>query len=328
MAERIAKEVGGFYVNQFENPANPMAHETTTGPELWTQLDGKIDAVVCGVGSGGTVTGIGRYLKGKGSTGEMVLADPVGSILAPLINTGETIEPGSWLVEGIGEDFVPPILDLSLIKKAYSISDEESFAAGRDLLRKEGILAGSSSGTLLAAALKYCHEQTTPKNVVTFVCDRGDKYLSKVFSDPWIREQGFASGKGLRTVADLLARRHDDGDTIVVRESDTALTAYKRMRLADVSQLPVLDDNGKVIGLVDEDGLMRALASGVVANDPVAKLRHRDIVKIAPDAAYDDALQLLSRHNVLMVMEGDHFHGVLTKVDAINSLFRRNNQAQ
>lgn len=190
-AERIAQETGAFYVNQFANPANPMAHETGTAPEIWEQMGQAVDAVVCGVGSGGTLTGLGRFFQRVSPTTEMVLADPLGSILAPLVNTGQTIAPGSWAVEGIGEDFVPPNLDLTLIKKAYTINDAEALVHVRALLRREGILAGTSSGTLLAAALRYCREQTAAKRVVTFVCDTGAKYLSKVFNDAWMTEKGF-----------------------------------------------------------------------------------------------------------------------------------------
>ena len=169
----------------------PIRSRTRPRParKSWRQMEGEVDAVVVGVGSGGTLSGIGRYLKKASPKTEMVLADPLGSILAPFVETGHMAEAGCWVVEGIGEDFVPPNCDLSLVKQAYSIADEESFATARDLLRKEGILAGSSSGTLLAAALRYCREQTEPKRVVTLVCDTGAKYLSKVFNDSsWRRK--------------------------------------------------------------------------------------------------------------------------------------------
>jgi cystathionine beta-synthase len=183
IARRIADERGAFFVNQFDNPANPGAHEKSTGPEIWVQMEHKVDAVVCGVGSGGTLAGLGRYFANVSRKTEMILADPQGSILAPLANTGEKVKPGSWQVVGIGEDFMPPNLaaDFGRVKKAYSISDEESFQTARDLLREEGISAGLSSGTQVAAALRYCREQTSPKRVVTFICDDGAKYLEKLF---------------------------------------------------------------------------------------------------------------------------------------------------
>jgi len=176
-AERIAKETGAFYVNQFGNPANPHAHETTTGPEIWKQMDGRLDAVVCGVGSSGTITGLTHFFRKTAPHVAMVLADPEGSILAGYVKTGKIGEAGSWLVEGIGEDFVPPVADLTGVKEAYTIPDAESFATARDLLLKEGIFAGSSTGTLVSAALRYCRSRKTAERVVTFVCDSGNKYL-------------------------------------------------------------------------------------------------------------------------------------------------------
>jgi cystathionine beta-synthase len=192
MAERISKETpNAFYINQFGNPANPLAHETTTGPEIFKQLVGKVDAVVCGIGSSGTLTGLTHYFQKVKPDVEMIVADPQGSVIKDYISKGTFGEAGSWFVEGIGEDFIPPIADFSMTKKAYTISDEESFTTARTILRKEGILAGSSSGTLITAAINYCKEQTQPKNVVTFVCDSGNKYLTKMYDDRWMMEKGF-----------------------------------------------------------------------------------------------------------------------------------------
>ncbi|MFM8871860.1 MAG: PLP-dependent cysteine synthase family protein, partial [Phycisphaerales bacterium] len=183
VAERIAAgRPNTLFINQFANPANAQAHEETTAPEIWEQMGGKVDALVAGVGSGGTISGIGRYLKARNPNVEIVLADPAGSILGPLVNEGRHVDPGSWLVEGIGEDFVPSICYLKLVSKAYTVSDGDAFHTARELLRKEGVLAGSSVGTLLCAALRYCREQKSPKRVVTFICDSGAKYLSKMFN--------------------------------------------------------------------------------------------------------------------------------------------------
>lgn len=192
MAVALAASIpGALYMDQFANPANPAAHEASTGPEILAQMGGDVDAFVCGVGSGGTLSGVGRYLKAHSPKTKIILADPVGSILADLVNTGRSSTPGSWKVEGIGEDFVPPNCDLSLVDEAFSISDEESFRTAREVLLRDGILAGTSSGTLLAAALRWCRKQDEPKRVVTFVCDSGAKYFSKLFNDEWIRAQGW-----------------------------------------------------------------------------------------------------------------------------------------
>lgn len=190
MAKRLAEGMNNaFYIDQFNNPANPMAHEKITAPEIFKQMQEKVDAIVCGVGSGGTLSGLGRYFKRVSPATQMIIADPIGSIITDLVNTGKHKPSGSWLVEGIGEDFVPNICDLSLASKGYYVSDQESFQTAYDLLRHEGILGGSSSGTLIAAALKYCREQTTAKRVVTFVCDTGNKYLSKMYNAAWLNEK-------------------------------------------------------------------------------------------------------------------------------------------
>lgn len=190
MAKHLAETMdNAFYIDQFNNPANPIAHEKTTAPEIWEQMHHNVDAIICGVGSGGTLTGIGRYFKKVSPNTEMIIADPKGSIIADIVNTGKHAEPGSWLVEGVGEDFVPGTCDINLATKGYYVSDQEAIQAAYDLLRLEGILGGSSTGTLLAGALKYCKEQTTPKQVVTFVCDTGNKYLSKMYNAAWLKEK-------------------------------------------------------------------------------------------------------------------------------------------
>ena len=190
-ARRIAIEKGAYFINQFENKANPLAHETGTAPEIWDQMNHNVDAVVVGVGSSGTITGITRFFKKVSPETEIILADPEGSILCDYINDGILRnEAGSWLVEGIGEDFIPSIADFSLTNKAYSVTDKESIQSVYDLIRNEGILAGSSTGTLLSAAIKYCKEQTRPKRVVTIACDSGNKYLSKMYDTGWLKEKG------------------------------------------------------------------------------------------------------------------------------------------
>lgn len=192
VAERLAAARDDcWYVNQFENPDNVRAHAEGTGPEILAQMDGRVDAIVLGVGSGGTLSGIAQHFAAASPDTEFVLADPEGSILTAVVEGREPEPAGSWQVEGIGEDFLPSILDMSRVTKAYAIGDAESFATARALLAAEGILAGSSSGTLLAAALRYCREQTEPKRVVTLACDTGNKYLSKFYDDAWLAEQGY-----------------------------------------------------------------------------------------------------------------------------------------
>lgn len=325
MAERIAEETGAFYVNQFANPANPLAHETTTGPEIWTQMDQDLDAVVCGVGSGGTITGLSRYFEKVAPAAEMVLADPQGSILAEYVETGRLSDDvGSWLVEGIGEDFLPPNADFARVKTAYTIPDKDAFLTARELLAKEGILAGSSSGTLIAAALRYCRAQTEPKRVVTFVCDSGNKYLSKMYNDFWMLDQGFLERARHGDLRDLILRRHAEHATVTVAPDDTLLVAYGRMKLYDVSQLPVLDGADRVVGIIDESDILLAVTADEARfKEPVKEAMTRRLETVQADQAIGDILPILRRGHVAIVLDGARFLGLITNIDLLNHLRRR-----
>jgi cystathionine beta-synthase len=321
VAERLSRETpNSFYINQFNNPANPLAHEQTTGPEIWQQTDGKLDAVVCGVGSGGTLTGLSNYFARVAPNVEMVLADPAGSILADYVKTGKIGHAGSWLVEGIGEDFIPSIADLSRVRKAYTVTDAQSVEAVRMLLKNESILAGSSTGTLLTAALRYCREQTAPKTVVTFVCDTGSKYLSKIFNDLWMEEQGFSAQESTGDLRDLIPRRFTDNKVISVTPDDTLTTALARMRLSDVSQLPVLD-GPRLAGIVDESDLLLAVFRDRSSFDgPVRQVMTANVQTLPRNAGVDALLPIFDAGRVAVISDDQGFHGLITKVDALNYL--------
>lgn len=321
LAERLAKETpNSFYVNQFGNPANPRAHEESTGPEMWEQMGHAIDAVVCGVGSGGTLTGLSRFFARVSPRTEMVLGDPVGSILDHYVKTGEVLkESGTWLVEGMGEDFIPSIADLSHVRKSYAISDAESFEVAREVLRREGILAGTSTGLLVAAALRYCKEQTTPKRVITFVCDTGSRYLTKMFDDTWMRDQGLLGGESYGDLRDLISQRI----AISVEPEDTLLIAYSRMRAHGVSQLPVLE-RGELRGMIDEWDVLQAVNPG---REHFAR-KVRDVMTTrleTLDAGSDvsELLALFERERVPIITHQGRFVGVITKIDYLNYLRRR-----
>jgi len=324
VAARLAEQIpGSFYVNQFGNPANPLAHERTTGPEIWEQMRHDVDAVVVGVGSGGTLTGLGRFFnRVKPRRGiEMVLADPTGSILYEYVKTGQLVKSGSWAVEGIGEDFIPEIADMSLVTEAFEIDDAESFAAARELLRKEGIFGGSSTGTLLAGALRYCREQTKPKRVVTLVPDTGNKYLSKMYNNFWMAEQGFIHRTPHGDLSDLISHRYEAGEVITVGPDDSLLTAFKRMRDSDVSQLPVVDKSGRAIGLIDEsDLLVKVHREPSHFNDPVSKAMTDQLETLPPDAKITDLLGVFDRGRVAIVMNDNKFLGLITRTDFLSYL--------
>ena len=321
VAERLAREIpNSFYVNQFATPANPAAHESTTGPEIWAQMEQMMDAMVVGVGSGGTLTGLSRYFGRVAPHVEMVLADPLGSILAGLVKNGQEQEAGSWLVEGIGEDFVPPNCELKHVRHAYEVSDRESFLCARELLAKEGILGGSSTGTLLAAALRYCREQTQPKRVVTLVCDSGNKYLTKMYNDHWMFQQGLLDRTQRGNLVDLIVRRYQEGSTVTVEPGESLMQAYRRMTLFDVSQLPVMEGR-KLIGILDEsDLLMHVQQDPARFDNTVSEAMVCNVETLPADASMDALLAVFQRDHVAVVQDGDSFVGLITRIDLLNYL--------
>ena len=324
VAARLAQSIpGAWFADQFNNPANPRAHETTTGPEIWKQMGHQVDAIVVGVGSSGTLTGLSNYFRNAQPNLEFVLADPQGSILTEYVQTGHlSTDAGSWAVEGIGEDFIPGIADLSRVKSAYSISDEESFHTARALLQHEGILAGSSTGTLLAAALRYCREQTTPKRVVTFVCDTGTRYLTKVYSDGWMVDQGLLQRPKLGDLRDLIGRRFDAGEVVTVAPTDTLLTAFNRMRSSDLAQLPVIE-NGRLAGIIDEsDLLLHVIDDPSRFKSPVSETMTAQLQTLKPSSGMAQLRDILDRGLTAVIADGDKFYGLITRFDLLNHLRR------
>ena len=323
-AARLAREIpGAWFADQFNNPANPLAHETTTGPEIWEQTGHDVDAIVVGVGSSGTLTGLTRYFRRVAPQLEFVLADPQGSILTEYIETGRVSDTsGSWAVEGIGEDFIPAIADMTGVRKAYTITDQQSFDSARTLLREEGIPGGSSTGTLLAAALKYCREQTTPKRVVSFVCDTGTRYLSKVYNDGWMQDQGLLRRPQERDLRDLIGRRYDAGQVVSVSPEDSLLIAFNRMRAADLAQLPVISA-GRLVGIIDESDLLLTVDTQPerFAN-PVGATMTRRLETLHPSADLHALRTVLDRGLTAVVADGDIFYGLITRFDLLNHLRR------
>lgn len=328
MAKRITAEMqaagkSAHCIDQFSNPANPATHEEWTAPELWSQMDHRLDAVVCGVGSGGTLTGMGRFFSRVAPQLEMVLADPKGSILNEIVTTGTHGQSGSWLVEGIGGDYVPANLDIKLARKAYAIPDSEAMLAARELLLREGIMGGSSSGTLLATALRYCREQTTPKRVVTIICDVGGKYLSKMYNDYWMIDQGILKRESHGDLTDLIARRHGDRATITIRPEDNLQTAYARMKLYDVQQLPVLDGE-RVVGIIDEsDILLSVYGDEQRFKSPVSEAMTARLDKLQVNSPISRLMPIFDRGHVAIVEEAERFVGLITRYDLLNYLRRR-----
>jgi len=321
LGKSIAEEKGAYFINQFGNPDNPLAHERTTAPEILEQMDGDLDAIVLGVGSSGTVSGISRYFAKNAPEVDLILADPMGSILAEYVNTGHlSTKSSGWLVEGIGEDFIPDIADFSRVRKAYSVSDAESFSAARELLRKEGLLVGSSTGTLMSAALAYCREQTEPLKVVSLACDTGNKYLSKLFNDFWLEDQGFIEREQFGDLRDLIGRLHGEHATITIGPTDVLTTAHNRLRNAGFSQLPVMDE-GELVGIVTEDAIIRhVFGKPDLMNSVVADAMQTAFIQLDKSASVNNLVAMLHVQPYAAIMDGNSFMGLITRSDVLNHL--------
>ena len=330
MADEIAARTpGALYIRQHYNPDNPAVHEATTGPEIWDQMDGDVDAIVGGIGTAGTMTGLGRYFRRVAPDLKMILADPEGSLLAPYVQTGELTEPGAWVVEGIGEDELPPVGDMSLIDEAIIVGDRESLTAARDLLKAEGIMGGSSTGTIVAAAVEWCRRQTEPKRVVAIIPDSGDKYLSKMYDDHWMADQGFIERETYGDLRDLIARRHDEHEDITVPPDATLAIALGKMRLANISQLPVVQDE-RVIGLIDESDLLQRVLGNTdmrgAFSDLVATAMTANLETLPPDASLSDVKSTFDKGFVALIRDENQYWGLVTRTDLLNWL-RRNRPA-
>lgn len=315
LAKRLAEERGGYFINQFGNPDNPAAHFSATGPEIYEQMGKSVDAIVLGVGTSGTLTGLTRYFKEKSPDTRFVLADPEGSILAEYIKTGQIGKARRWLVEGIGEDFIPTIADLSAVSQAYTISDAEAFATARLVLRKEGLLLGSSSGTLIAAALRYCREQKSPQRVVTLGCDTGAKYLSKMYNDFWLSERGFVPLPATGRLDDLVTRPYRANATVSVTSDDNLATAHDRLREGGFSQLPVVD-NGQFIGAITEADLMRAACEDQLSFEvPVKRVMNPGFPRMKTKESVASLAERLSIDPAIAIEDEQGFVGLITRSD-------------
>jgi len=331
VAQRLADETpNSLYINQFANPDNARAHYESTGPEIVEQITaatgGPVGAFVCGVGSGGTLSGVGRALKEAHPGTKIVLSDPSGSILHPLVNSGEKTTPGSWLVEGMGEDFVPDVCELDLADVAYPITDQESFDAAQELLRAEGVLAGSSTGCLIAAALKFCREQTEPMSVVTLACDQGAKYLDKVFSEPYLLDEGLLHREKTNDLRDLIALRHDEREDVAIKPTDTAQQAFKTLRLHGACALPVIDPANPetLLGEFSEDAMLKAFAGDESSFDKACSAVMRTgVPTLKASAPRAQLAALLDEHpQVYVVDDSGAYLGLIPRSTFLNRVMR------
>jgi cystathionine beta-synthase len=327
VAERITGESTDTYMpNQYANPANPRAHYESTGPEIWEQTRGSLDVFVAGMGTGGTVTGVGRYLKERNPHIRIVGVDPEGSILRSVFY-GERAEPHSYRVEGIGEDFVPSTLDLSVVDEVITVSDRDAFMTARRLAREEGILAGGSSGAAVYAALKVAEELDESKRIVVLLPDTGRNYLNKFYSDDWMIANGYMdAGTGGVRVSEILgakASMRRIRGVLVVEPEDPVLKALGIMREHGVSQLPVLSGSVQV-GCITEGGLMAKLSSGAVnPRSTVGEAMDPPLPTLPVDAVITNPLVVLGDRGAALVVEGGRFVDIITVSDVVGYYMTR-----
>ncbi|HRE29211.1 MAG TPA: cystathionine beta-synthase [Anaerolineales bacterium] len=330
VAKRIVNETpNSILANQYHNPENPRSHYLTTGPEIWDQTEGKVTDVIIGMGTGGTITGVGRFLKERNPRIRIVGVDPYGSLLYETHKLGHLPDdphPKTYKTEGIGEDFLPSSLDLSVVDTVIQVSDKESFLMTRRLTREEGVFAGVSSGSAVAAALRYCRDLSSDRLVVVILPDAGSRYLSRAFDDDWMRENGFLDSTWSgATAADVLATKKLR-EVIFALPNELIPRVVAKMKQHDISQIPVLDEAGQLLGLASEVELLNHMVLGDHkrhASEPISDLMQPDVVTVAPEASIESLMGLFVHRGAVIVTEAGRVVGILTKIDLLDYLASR-----
>jgi cystathionine beta-synthase len=329
VSERIARETPNcFYANQYRNPANPEAHYLSSGPEIWKQTAGEFEVFCAGMGTGGTLSGTGKYLREKMPGIKIVGVDPVGSLYYDFVKTGRVTKPFSYKVEGIGEDFFPTTMDLKILDDVIRVDDKECFLMTRDMTRLEGLFVGGSGGAAVSGALKYARGMVErgetevngrPARILVFLADAGHKYLSKIFNDEWMRENGFLEDTpGLGTVADILAGR-ENRPLVTARPDAKLRDIVALMKSTSISQLPVVDSRGKLSGIVAEVDVLRALVSGGKTLDsPITEVVEDDYATVTPNTKVELLQGVLSDAKAAIVEDGDRVVAIVTRIDLID----------
>ncbi|MDH3690953.1 MAG: pyridoxal-phosphate dependent enzyme [Gammaproteobacteria bacterium] len=329
VAKRVAKQTpGGFYTDQYYNMSNPEAHYLTTGPEIWEDTDGKIDCLVGGIGTGGTISGAGKYLKEKAAEAgreiRIICPDPEGSIYHDEFYKGESGETGIYRVEGIGHDFMVGTLDFSVVDEVRNISDKNSFLTARRLAREEGIFCGGSTGTALFGALQAATELGPGKIVVVILCDSGDRYLSKLYDDDWMKDMGFIGAEQrLGTVREVL--RFKGRDVEFADPADTLANVAKRMSGLGISQMPLRSVNEETdLLMIHEVDLLQSLVSGqCTPNDPVVRAAKKLHGQVGLEDSLSKVQAVFANDDVAVAVDHGTIAGIISKIDVVEFLSAR-----
>ncbi|MCB9432033.1 MAG: cystathionine beta-synthase [Ardenticatenaceae bacterium] len=321
----VAETPNAILANQYHNPVNPQAHYETTGPEIWAQTEGKITHFVAGMGTGGTISGVARYLKEQNPAVQIVGVDPIGSILYELHRTGEYTKAEGYKVEGIGEDFLPSTLNLKLVDHVVQVNDRESLLMTRRLVREEGIFAGGSCGSAVAGAIKYALEQQLGADdvVVIILPDSGSRYLSKVFDDDWMRENGFLQRGWDEVRASDIQASKLDGRLFTAQPTDLMVDVVTTLKDHNISQLPVVDENGRLQGIVTEiDLLNHMLQVDHIhrADETIESMIDPHVTTVSPNTSLEKLMGLFSQQTAVVITVDSHVQGVLTKIDILDYL--------
>ncbi|MFZ5470331.1 MAG: pyridoxal-phosphate dependent enzyme [Myxococcota bacterium] len=322
-AKRIARETpNSFYLNQYHNPDNIEAHYVTTGPEIWEQTEGRLDYFVAGLGTGGTMSGAGRYLKEKNKAIKNVGVDPIGSVYEGYFKTGKMPPPHVYKVEGIGEDMLCKAMDFTVLDDVRQVDDKQCFVAARRLAREEGIFAGGSSGAAVHVAVELAKEVGKGKTIVTVLPDSGGSYISKFYSDEWMRDNGFLDERGPGTVRDLMLAKK--GPVHAAKKGDRIGDIIENMKRHGISQMPVVAADGAAEGMIHEYDLLNALITGAVKlSDPIDPIIAPLQGVVTPDTSIAKLREVFAQDNVAVVREGQKVTAIVTKIDLIEFLANR-----